>query len=84
MTDLTVKVLKTPEGYDFVRSDGEHFFLVGKDDGHAVLYAGRRNEPPTTGLVDLDKSVSDKLGDCPECGGIRPPSPVAEMVRSPD
>ncbi len=61
MTDLSVNVLKTSEGYDFIRSDGERFFLVGKGDGHALLFSGRRNEPPTIGIVDLDISVSDKL-----------------------
>ena len=61
MTDPIVNILNTPEGYDFIRSDGERFFLVGKKDGHAVLYVGRRNEPPATGIVDLDISISDKL-----------------------
>jgi hypothetical protein len=61
MTDLSVNVLKTLEGYDFIRSDGECFYLVGKDDGHAVLYVGRRIQPPSSGIVDLDISISDKL-----------------------
>jgi hypothetical protein len=61
MTDRSVNILKTSEGYDFIRSDGERFFLVSKEDGHAALYVGRRNEPPTTGIVDLDISISDKL-----------------------
>jgi hypothetical protein len=62
MLDLTVKTNKTPEGYDFIRSDGQRFFLVGTNRGHAILYAGSRSsEPPIVGLVDLDVSVVDKL-----------------------
>jgi hypothetical protein len=62
MPDLTVETISTPEGYDFIRSDGQRFHLVGTDNGHAVLYAGpQRNKPPAVGIVDLDVSVSDKL-----------------------
>ena len=53
MTDLSVNVLI--EGYDFIRSDGERFFLVGKGDGHALLFSARRNEP-LSGIVGLDTS----------------------------
>jgi len=60
--NLTVETIETPDGYDFVRSDGQRFFLVSTPDGHAVLYAGaHRDKPPAIGLVDFDKSVSDKL-----------------------
>ena len=62
MTDLTVETIETPDGYDFVRSDGQRFFLVNTPDGHAVLYAGaQRNKPPAIGLVDFDVSIPDKL-----------------------
>ena len=62
MTDLTVETIQTPAGYDFVRSDGQRFFLVSTPDGHAVLYAGaHRDKPPAIGLVEFDVSVADKL-----------------------
>jgi len=45
----------------------------------------------SSGSVRLDEAARDQparlrhpTGDCPESGGIRPPSQVAEMVRSPD
>ena len=61
MDDLTIETIQTAEGYDFVRSDGQRFFLVWKETGNAVLYAGRRGTPPTVGIVDLDISIADKL-----------------------
>jgi hypothetical protein len=62
MTELTVETIKTADGYDFFRSDGLHFFLVNKPDGHAVLHVGRRwANPPAVGLVDFDASVWGKL-----------------------
>jgi len=62
VTNLTVEIIETLDGYDFVRSDGQRFFLVGTTDGLAVLYAGaHRDKPPAIGLVDFDVSVSDKL-----------------------
>ena len=62
MSELTVEIIKTAEGSDFVRSDGLHFFLVGKPDGHAVLHLGRRwASPPAVGLVEFDVSVFGKL-----------------------
>jgi len=55
VTDLTVKTVKTPECYEFIRSDGHRFFLVGTEDGHAVLYAGNhRSKQPAIGIVHLD------------------------------
>jgi hypothetical protein len=61
MTDLTVEMIEIPDGYDFIGSDGKRFFLVNKEDGHAVLFAGRRGKPSAVGIVDLDVSVADKL-----------------------
>jgi hypothetical protein len=63
MSDLTVETASTNGGFYFHRSDGKRFFLVYKDDGSAVLYAGDdRENPPQTGIVSLDLNVSDKLG----------------------
>ena len=45
MPRLTVETISTPEGYDFIRSDGRRFHLVSKVAGHAVLYVGQRNAP---------------------------------------
>lgn len=62
MTELTVETIKTPDGYDFLRSDGLHFFLVSKPDGRAILHRGRRwPNPPAVGLVEFDASVFAKL-----------------------
>ena len=62
MPNLAIKTISTPEGYDFVRSDGQHFYLVGTENGHAVLYLGkRRGKPPALGIVDLDVGIPDKL-----------------------
>ncbi len=58
---LTVATVKMPDGYDFVRSDGKCFYLVGTHGGSAVLYAGHRGNPPILGLVSFDVSVADKL-----------------------
>lgn len=61
MTELTVETIKTPEGYDFLRSDGLHFFLVNKPNGQAVLHLGRRwPNPPAEGLIEFDASVFGK------------------------
>jgi hypothetical protein len=62
MTHLTVETVSTSEGFDFIRNDGEHFFLVGTESGSAILYHGPgRNRPPATDIVELDVSVTDKL-----------------------
>ena len=61
MSDLTVETIKTPEGYDFIRSDGRCFYLVSHEDGQASLYAGRRGIPPREDIVGFDISVADKL-----------------------
>ena len=62
MTHLTVETISTSEGSDFIRSDGECFFLVGTAAGSAVLYHGpARERPPSTDIVELDVSVTDKL-----------------------
>jgi len=76
MTLLTVETNETQDGYDFVRSDGRRFFLVGKENGHAVLYAGaNRHEPPAIGLVDFDVNISDKLGRARDYVLAHPNSP---------
>ena len=62
MTELTVETIKTPEGYDFLRSDGLHFFLVTKPNGQVVLHIGRRwPNPPVVGLVEFEASLWGKL-----------------------
>jgi hypothetical protein len=62
MTAPTVHTVETPDGYEFLRSDGQRFFLAGKENGHAVLYAGaKRDEPPACGIVDFDANFPDKL-----------------------
>lgn len=62
MTELTVEVVRAPGGYDFLRSDGLHFFLVTKPSGNAVLHLGRRwSTPPALGLVDFDETVFSKI-----------------------
>lgn len=62
MSELTVEVVKAAGGYDFLRSDGLHFFLVSKPSGSAVLHIGRRwSKPPMQGLVDFDKTVFSKI-----------------------
>jgi hypothetical protein len=62
MTELTVETIKASEGYDFVRSDGLHFFLVSTLDGRAVLHLGRRwAKPPVVGLVDFDANIFGKV-----------------------
>jgi hypothetical protein len=58
---LTVAKVATPDGYDFIRSDGKCFYLIAPENGGAVLYAGRRGSPPILGLVNFDVSVVDKL-----------------------
>ena len=62
MTQLTVEAIKSDEGYNLVRSDGQRFLLIWQTNGHAALYAGANpHEPPMIGIVDFDVSVSDKL-----------------------
>jgi hypothetical protein len=64
MSNLTVETASTEGGFNFLRSDRKRFFLVYKDDGSAVLYAGAdRNTPPQTGIVSMDVMVSDKLNE---------------------
>jgi hypothetical protein len=45
------------------RLHGERFFMIFKDDGAAVLYAGAdKDTPPQRGIVHLDPTVTDKKG----------------------
>jgi hypothetical protein len=60
--ELSVETIRTAAGYDFLRSDGLHFFLVNEPDGRAVLHKGRRwPNPPTLGLIEFDASVFPKV-----------------------
>ena len=62
MTELTVETIKTPDGYDFLRSGGLHFFLVSKPDCQAVLHLGRRTaRPPAVGLVEFEVGLFAKI-----------------------
>ncbi len=62
MSNLTVKTASTAGGFNFERSDGERFFSVYREDGSAVLYAGKdRDNPPQTCIVSLDSNITDKL-----------------------
>jgi hypothetical protein len=62
MPELTVKKTDTADGYSFVRSDGERFFMICREDGSASLYAGASpDKPPQIGLRDFDVSVQDKV-----------------------
>ena len=62
MTELSVETIKTADGYDFLRSDGLHFYLVNKPDGRAVLHLGRRSaNPSAVGLVEFDATVFGKI-----------------------
>jgi hypothetical protein len=60
MPELTVR--KTADGYSFVRSDGECFFMIFREDGSASLYAGASpDQSPQVCLRDFDVSVQDKV-----------------------
>ncbi len=62
MSTLTVDTIKTPEGYDFLRSDGLHFFLATTKDGRAVLHFGRRwKAPPAAALIGFEATAWGKL-----------------------
>ena len=62
MTELTVEVVKAAGGYDFLRSDGLHFFLANKPNGTAVLHFGRRcSKPSAPGLADFDETIFGKV-----------------------
>jgi hypothetical protein len=46
----------------FVRSDGECFFMISREDGSASLYAGASpDQPPQVDLGDFGVSVLDKV-----------------------
>jgi hypothetical protein len=71
MTDLTVEAIRTPDGYDFLRSDGLHFFLLSKPDGQAVLHLGRRTaRPPAVGLVDFEPGLFESRSSAPMDTGL--------------
>ena len=62
MNNLTVETSEIAGGYKLRRSDGREFFLLWKDNGHAILYEGRDpSTPPVIGLFDFDISIGDKL-----------------------
>jgi hypothetical protein len=62
MADVTVQTIETPEGCDFLRSDGLRFFLVGSDNGSATLYKGVTGDAlPAAGILCLDVNISDKV-----------------------
>lgn len=61
MPRLTVEIIDTRDGYDFIRSDGERFYLAPTNNGRAALYSGMREaQPPIIGIVEFDISVLDK------------------------
>jgi len=59
---LTIERTRTADGYSFVRSDGERFFMLLGEDGSASLYAGTSpDKPPSIDMVGFDRSVQDKI-----------------------
>jgi hypothetical protein len=56
MTKFTVEIVEIPNGggYIFIRSDGQHFFLIPVGDkGNAELYAGVDPNKPGAFIVTL-------------------------------
>ena len=58
---MGIAAVQREGGFNLIRSDGRRFFLDYRDNGSAVLYAGQRDKPPQTVILDLTVSVQDKL-----------------------
>jgi len=63
MTELTVKIVEIPNGYRFIRSDGECFFLIiFGNGGDAKLFHGDDPDtPPTISIIEIGASFSNKV-----------------------
>jgi len=63
MTKLTVETVEIPNGYRFIRSDGECFFMMDvSNSGDARLYHGdNQDTPPTVSIIEIGASFSDKV-----------------------
>jgi hypothetical protein len=61
---LTVEVADIPEGYEFRRSDGKMFCLIGNgESGNATLFRGTyATARPSSEIVGLTYTIADKIG----------------------
>jgi hypothetical protein len=77
MGQLTVETATTKGGFNFLRSDGQRFFMVFHDDGSASLYAGAdRDTPPQYSIINLAANVQKKLDVAKKCIVAYPDHPA--------